>query len=92
MEKKAVSAETRNVSVDRFRRYHKVTGYLAVGHPTGGLHEDLSIQLRELLPIGSRKSLGTEAAITGFARKPLDTVGCSKPGEKADFLVWPGPT
>jgi hypothetical protein len=44
MEEQAVSTKARNVPVYCLGRDFKVASYLAIGHPTNGLHEDLRIQ------------------------------------------------
>ena len=62
------------MTIDGLRRHLEVARNLSVGHPAGGFHDDLGIQVGKLLPIRSGKSLCTEAAIACFAGKPLDTM------------------
>jgi len=54
--------------------YFQIPGDLACGHATGDLHDDLSVQVGTLLPVGGAEGLGAEAAFADFAGKPLDTV------------------
>ena len=67
MEKQTVPSKACNVSIDGLGRDFKVASYLAIGHPSCGLHEYLRVQPGQLLPVGSRESLCTEAAVAGFA-------------------------
>ena len=51
VEEQAMPAQTGDVTIYRLGRNIQVTGDLPVGHPAGGFHEYLSINLREFLPV-----------------------------------------
>ena len=69
-----MAAKAGDMSVDCFGGYFQIPGNLAVGHPSGGFHDDLGVQVGAFLPVGSGKGLGAEASLACFAGKPLDTV------------------
>jgi hypothetical protein len=77
------------MAVDGFLGHFQVFGELPVGHAANSFHDDPGIQVRNFLPVCSGKGLGTETAFTGFACKPLDTVGGGVSSEEADLLVGP---
>jgi len=89
VEEQAVATQTGNVTIDGFRGHFQILGELPVGHAANCFHDDLGIQVRELLPVGRGKSLCTKTAFTGFTCKPLDTVRRGEPSVVADLLVGP---
>ena len=66
-----------DVAINGRRGDSQVPGDLAIGHPANGLHEDLFIEMRELLPVGRTEGLTTEGLVAVLTCKPLDTVWCS---------------
>jgi hypothetical protein len=77
------------MAIDGFLGHFQVFGELSVGHAANSFHNDLGIQVGDLLPVCCGEGLCTETAFTGLARKPLDTVGGGKPSVVADLLVGP---
>jgi hypothetical protein len=64
VEQQAVTPETREAIVNRLWADLKVASYLTVGHAPNRLHEDASIEVGPLLPVGSREGLTTEVTVT----------------------------
>ena len=61
------------MTVYRTRCDTESPGDLPVGHAADGHHEDLGIEVWELLPVGGREGLCTEVAAAAEACEPLDT-------------------
>jgi len=78
-----------DMSVDRLWTDLQIPGDLAVGHASGGLHDDLGVEVWSSLPIGSGEGLRAEAAFAGLAGKPLDPMWGLESPEVANLLKWP---
>jgi hypothetical protein len=82
----AVSAEAGDVPRDGLVADAASAGKLSISRAANEIHEDLSIEVRHLLPVGGGEGLSTEGAAAALAEKPRDTLGVGEGGIVADAL------
>lgn len=85
----AVTSEAGDVAIYGLGTDFEVSGDLAAGHATGGLHKDELVEVWSLLPVRVGKSLAAEGAFAGFTKKPLYTLWGNLSPEGANLLVGP---
>ena len=84
-----MSTQPAEVPIDRLGRNSEISRDLSIGHSADRFHEDVVIQVRELLPVRGTKGLATERPSAMETRKPLDSFGGLVSLEEAGLLVAP---